>query len=65
MKDFKQLYEVINDNNKNKCEENGGVYYCYRCMTGASITSPAGSYLPIALTLNLNINIKILPQHYL
>ena len=45
----------------NKCEESGGVYYCYKCLEGSN----RGIYQAITITLNLNIKIKILPKYYL
>ena len=53
MKDFKQIYAHLNEQNKNQCEENGGVVYCYKCKNkGTMGESFTGHYEPISLKLN-------------
>jgi hypothetical protein len=63
MSDFKSLYLLINKGNKNKCEESGGIFYCYKCMDG--LTKLKGSFEDITLTFNLNIKVKLQPRFYL
>lgn len=62
MDDFKNLFELINANNKNLCEDTGGVIFCYRCSESGLWT---GHYEPIILTLNNIISIKIPPKYYM
>lgn len=59
MKDFKSLLALINENNKNECDEIGGVYYCYKCL------QTKGQFESITITLNLNVQIQFLPKYYL
>lgn len=61
MRDFKQIYDQINRENRNKCEENGGVIYCYKC----DMETMSENYSPIAITLNMETQVKLLPLYYL
>ena len=60
-RDFKQIYDQINRENRNKCEENGGVIYCYKC----DMETMSENYSPIAITLNMETQVKLLPLYYL
>lgn len=57
--DFDNLFRKINDKNQNKCEESGGLIYCYKCP------ETGGVYEPITITLNVKMNIRVLPKFYL
>lgn len=66
MKDFNQIYAKINMGNKNKCEENGGVIYCYKCKQSPEMEAGSGGhYDPITIKVNMNLNIRVLPKYYL
>jgi hypothetical protein len=64
MKDFKQIYIKINQLNQNRCEENGGVIYCYRCMDSQT-KKIIGLYETITITLGTHVSVRIPPRYYL
>lgn len=55
--DFKQIFLLLNKGNSNKCEESGGIVYCYKC--------DPENYLPVTITLNGDTKLKLLPKYYL
>ncbi|CDW84093.1 eukaryotic aspartyl protease family protein [Stylonychia lemnae] len=57
--DFRQIYAKINQKNINKCQESGGLIYCYKCP------ETDGQYEPITIILNVNIQIKLTPEFYM
>jgi len=59
--DFKQVFNLINRDNENMCEESGGVVHCYRC----SMETLERDYLPLVITLNIETTIRVLPRYYL
>jgi len=57
MHDFQQIHQLINKKNKNRCEESGGVIYCYQCRSD-------GKFEQIRIILNDNKVITMLPEYY-
>jgi len=55
------VFDIINKDNNNMCEENGGVVYCYHC----AMETLEQDYPPLILTLNIGTNIKLPPRYYL